>query len=77
MNFGSWLNCVRKERNLTLNDVAQRIGLHRTHIYRWENGEKDITLGKFIILVQIGLEMELDEVLKLNIFESKNEGQTA
>ena len=52
-------------------------GLHRTHIYRWENGEKDITLGKFIILVQIGLEMELEEVLKLNIFESKNEGQTA
>jgi len=51
--------------------------LHRTHIYRWENGEKDITLGKFIILVQIGLEMELEEVLKLNIFESKNEGQTA
>jgi len=60
--FGANLARLRRERNLSLNELAERSGMHRTHISYLINGERLARLDTLIKLA-CGLEVSIDDLL--------------
>lgn len=55
---GSKIRALRKERNLTQADLAQRIGVQQSDLCRMENGEYKVALDTlFRILAVFGMEI--------------------
>jgi transcriptional regulator with XRE-family HTH domain len=55
---GSKIRALRKERNLTQADLAQRIGVQQSDLCRMENGEYKVALDTLVrILAVFGVEI--------------------
>lgn len=61
--FGQNISKLRKERNLSQEDLAFKAGLHRTHIGMIERAERNITLLNIQKLAN-GLEVSVDELFR-------------
>lgn len=63
--FGNRVRDLRKQRNLSQEDLAEKAGLHRTYIGMIERGEKNITLIN-IEKIANALEVSIKELLNGN-----------
>ncbi len=61
--FGSNVQKIRKELNLSQEQLAEKAGLHRTYIGMIERAEKNITLCNMEKIAN-ALNMEITELLK-------------
>ena len=61
--FGEKVRELRKRKNLSQEDLADKAGLHRTYIGMIERAEKNITLIN-IEKIANSLEVEIKELLK-------------
>ncbi len=61
--FGDKVRDLRKQRNLSQEELADKAGLHRTYIGMIERAEKNITLLN-IEKIANSLEVEISELLK-------------
>ncbi|SFV62335.1 MunI regulatory protein [hydrothermal vent metagenome] len=62
-NFGKNISKLRKERKLSQETLANKSGLHRTHIGMIERAERNITLLNIEKLAK-GLEVSIDELFR-------------
>ncbi len=54
MKFGEIIKKERKERNMTLQDVGDFVGVHRSTVVRWEKGDiKNISCVHAIKLLDL------------------------
>lgn len=63
-SFGDKVRQERLKRQLSQEEFAELVGLHRTYIGMVERGEKNITL-KNIEKIAKALEISLDELMSL------------
>ena len=61
--FGNRIKELRKNKNISQEDLATLSGLHRTYIGMIERGEKNITL-KNIEKVALAFNIEISELFK-------------
>lgn len=61
--FGDTVRDVRKQKNLSQEELADKAGLHRTYIGMIERAEKNITLLN-IAKIARALELEIIQLLK-------------
>lgn len=61
--FGANLRHLRIERDLSQEDLAFQIGLHRTYIGSVERGERNISLVN-IVKIMTALEIPVSELFK-------------
>lgn len=62
--FGDKVRLLRKEKNLSQEELAEKAGLHRTYIGMIERAEKNITLIN-IEKIADALEISTSELLKM------------
>lgn len=68
MIFSEQLSKLRKEANLTQEDLAEKCQVSRQAIAKWESGESVPTIEKFIILAGL-FEMLLDELVGITVVD--------
>ena len=68
MIFSEQLSKLRKEANLTQEDLAEKCQVSRQAIAKWESGESVPTIEKFIILAGL-FEMSLDELVGITVVD--------
>lgn len=68
MIFSEQLSKLRKEANLTQEDLAEKCQVSRQAIAKWESGESVPTIEKFIILAGL-FEMTLDELVGITVVD--------
>ena len=68
MIFSEQLSKLRKEANLTQEDLAEKCQVSRQAIAKWESGESVPTIEKFIILAGL-FEMSLDELIGITVVD--------
>lgn len=68
MVFSEQLSKLRKEANLTQEDLAEKCQVSRQAIAKWESGESVPTIEKFIILAGL-FEMSLDELVGITVVD--------
>jgi len=61
--FGTRLRAYRKQRGLTIEKLAERVGLSPNYLGDMERGKKLPSMGTFIHLVNV-LDISADELLK-------------
>ena len=61
--FGTRLRAYRKQRGLTIEKLAERVGLSPNYLGDMERGKKFPSMGTFIRLVNV-LDISADELLK-------------
>jgi len=61
--FGKNVSKLRKSQNMSQEQLAQKSGLHRTHIGMIERAERNITLLNIEKLAK-GLEVSIDELFR-------------
>ena len=61
--FGKHISKLRKEKKLSQEQLANKSGLHRTHIGMIERAERNITLRNIEKLAK-GLEVSIDELFR-------------
>ena len=60
---GAFIRELRKEKNMTQKELAERVGRERTYINRIEKGETDLQLSSFIrIASALGIMLRLDVI---------------
>ncbi len=57
--FGKRLKQLREERNLNGAELAERIGVHRTAIYKMESADSG---PSFDLIVRLAVALEVDEI---------------
>lgn len=68
MIFSEQLSKLRKEANLTQEDLAEKCQVSRQAIAKWESGESVPTIERFIILAGL-FEMSLDELVGITVVD--------
>ena len=68
MIFSEQLSKLRKEANLTQEDLAEKCQVSRQAIAKWESGKSVPTIEKFIILAGL-FEMSLDELVGITVVD--------
>ena len=68
MIFSEQLSKLRKEANLTQEDLAEKCQVSRQAIAKCESGESVPTIEKFIILAGL-FEMSLDELVGITVVD--------
>ena len=68
MIFSEQLSKLRKEANLTQEDLAEKCQVSRQAIAKWDSGESVPTIEKFIILAGL-FEMSLDELVGITVVD--------
>lgn len=63
MNFGRNLKYWRKKRRMTMQDLADRLGMSRPGIHHWESGYTQPSLERLVMLSDI-LGVSTDTLLK-------------
>lgn len=63
MKFGENLKKLRKERDLSQEDFADKCGLHRTYIGGLERGERNPTLSTMVRIAKT-FEINISQLLK-------------
>ena len=63
IQFGKNVSKLRKSQNMSQEQLAQKSGLHRTHIGMIERAERNITLLNIEKLAK-GLEVSIDELFR-------------
>lgn len=62
--FGQTVQQIRKDRQMTLEELALEIGIDTAHLSRIERGQKDITLSTASkVANSLGLELKLGKTL--------------
>lgn len=64
--FGERVRLLRKQKNISQEELAHRAGLHRTYIGMIERAEKNITLLN-IEKVSIALEVPISELFQAEL----------
>ncbi len=64
VNFGNKVREIRKSKNLSQEDLADKADLHRTYIGMIERAEKNITLLN-IQKIAIALEIDIKELFNV------------
>lgn len=64
INFGNKVREIRKSKNLSQEDLADKADLHRTYIGMIERAEKNITLIN-IQKIAIALEIDIKELFNV------------
>lgn len=64
VNFGNKVREIRKSKNLSQEDLADKADLHRTYIGMIERAEKNITLIN-IQKIAIALEIDIKELFNV------------
>lgn len=49
----SWLRRARRQRHMTVNQVAKAIGKTRGAVWRYESGQTDLTVGTLCRLLNL------------------------
>lgn len=65
IKFGQRIRQLRKEKNLSQEELSFKAGLHRTYIGMIERAEKNITLVN-IEKIATALEVSIDNILKFD-----------
>ena len=63
LKFGERIHNLRKQINISQEDLAHKAGVHRTYIGMIERGEKNITLEN-INKLAIALEISIGDLLQ-------------
>lgn len=58
-NFGKLIKSIREDRQLTQDELAQKINKKRSYISRVENGHGNINLKTFQEIIENGLGCEI------------------
>lgn len=72
MNFAKNLKQVRKENNLSQEQLAEKLGVSRQSVSKWESGAAYPEMDKVIQLCKL-FDLSIDELMKDNIKEVKND----
>lgn len=64
LKLGEKIRELRKEKNMTQEELAEKIGTKKTYISRIERGQSDIQLGTLNKLSQIGFDQKVWTILK-------------
>ncbi len=64
-SFGSRIRFLRKERDWSQEELADRVNFHRTYIGMVERGERNISLLNIQKLAEV-FEMSIDNLMKFN-----------
>ncbi len=66
--LGQHIHIARKLRNITMEDMAQRVGVSRETLRRLENGHHGVSLGIFAqVLWVLNLEENLENIASLAV----------
>lgn len=77
MNIGNNIAALRKSKGLTQEQLAEKCGVSRQSVTKWETGESEPTIERLIILSDV-FEVTVDEIIKgKRIDEIQFEGSQA
>jgi transcriptional regulator with XRE-family HTH domain len=71
MNLGSQLKWFRQSKNFSQEDVAQKVGVTRQAVYKWENNKSYPDIDNLILLSEL-YEVTIDELIKESENASEN-----
>lgn len=74
MNFADNLKKIRKEQNLSQEQIAERLGVSRQSVSKWESGQAYPEMDKMIQLCQM-FNLNIDELLNQDIKELNSNKQ--
>ncbi len=63
VHLGSWLKEKRNDRGMTLQEVADRLGVTRSAVHLWENGKRSMYASTLMDYCNV-LGADLDEYIK-------------
>ena len=75
MNLSHNLKKIRKEHNLSQEQLAEKLGVSRQSVSKWENGEAYPEMDKMIQLCQL-FNLNIDDLLNQDITELNNNKQS-
>ena len=65
-NTGEIIRQLRKRRGLKAEDLAEKLGVHRATIYRWENGEIEEIPYQILIPIARALQVSPVDLLEMS-----------
>ena len=74
MNLSDNLKKIRKENNLSQEDLAEKLGVSRQSVSKWESGLAYPEMDKVLQLCKL-FDLNIDELLNQNVKEVKNNKQ--
>ena len=75
MNLSDNLKRIRKENNLSQEDLAEKLGVSRQSVSKWESGAAYPEMDKVIQLCKM-FDLNIDELLNKNVNEVKDNKQS-
>jgi transcriptional regulator with XRE-family HTH domain len=63
VHLGSWLKQKRNDKGMTLQEVADRMGVTRTAVHCWETGKRSMYASTLMDYSNV-LGVDLDEYIK-------------
>ena len=75
MNLGENLKNIRKEHNLSQEQIAEKLGVSRQSVSKWESNQAYPEMDKMIQICQL-FNLNIDDLLNQDIKEIKNNKQT-
>jgi DNA-binding XRE family transcriptional regulator len=70
--IGENIKLARLRRKITMTMLSERAGITRTTLYSIENGEPNVSLGNYtVVLHSLGLEKDVENLAKDDIFGRK------
>ena len=74
MNLSDNLKRIRKENNLSQEQLADKLGVSRQSVSKWESGQAYPEMDKVLQLCQL-FNLNIDELLNPNIKDVNNKKQ--
>ena len=74
MNLSDNLKRIRKENNLSQEQLADKLGVSRQSVSKWESGQAYPEMDKVLQLCQL-FNLNIDELLNQNIKDVNNKKQ--
>ena len=74
MNFSDNLKKIRKEHNLSQEQIAEQLGVSRQSVSKWESGQAYPEMDKMLQLCRL-FNLNIDELLNQDIKEVNNTKQ--
>ena len=75
MNLSDNLKKIRKENNLSQEDLAEKLGVSRQSVSKWESGSAYPEMDKVLQLCKM-FDLNIDELLNQNIKEVEKNKQS-
>ena len=75
MKFGDNLKQIRKSKNISQEELAEKLGVSRQSVSKWETGEKFKCKINNLVHESMSDINSLDEEIKMNVVKLKEEKQ--